>query len=154
MGKEPATIVALFARGRDLSYAVFHEGVLIRFGMKSIRGKRRGTSFQRAVADAIIPLLGSSPSPIVVMERSGNESRLGALYRTLSRLQAWGCKKECICLVSLSEAKNRWCGSTRATHDQLQEAVLSRHAALHACPRSTVLGISLAVALGETARAI
>ena len=147
-------IVALFARGRDLSYAVFHEGELVRFGMKSIRGKRRGARFRRAVTDAVAPLLEIASSPVIVIEPVDDTSRLGALPRTLACLPNHGPRKRGVRFVSLRDAKARWCGNPRATHRELRDAMFSRHAVLHACPPSTALGISLAVALGETAQAI
>ena len=149
--KEPDTIVAFFARGQELAYAVLEYGDLVRFGIKTTRGRRSGVAFESVVRRAFISVLGSSVGSLVVIEHLDGRRQLGGLSRALPRVVASALSGAVVQAARVRDAKRLYCGRDSATHADLRDAVLARHPVLQTCAATTATRVCLAVALGETA---
>jgi hypothetical protein len=124
-----ATIIAFFARSREIGYVRLEHGQLVRYGVKTIKGARRGIAFTRRVEQALLSIIEAAERPrIMVYERRG--SCQGALGKVVTALANQRKDRHRVRLVSLEEAKQDLCGDSRATHQALIEALTQRHPAL------------------------
>lgn len=117
----PKVILGLFARGREIGYAllVADTGELVRFGVKTIRGRRKGKEFVRAVEKALAPLIPTADW--VVMEDTRLvRQKLGGLCRELTTLaERWKQDKICFRRVALSNAKQFFCADKQTSQREL-----------------------------------
>jgi hypothetical protein len=51
------TLISFYARGREIGYVVMDAGQIVRYGIKTIKGQRRGPDFVRRVKDALASIL-------------------------------------------------------------------------------------------------
>ena len=126
MKQPPKIIIALFARGREIGYAVLEGGELTRYGVKTIRGRRKGAAFQRTVeATASSLLADASKDAVNVFEKHDARTRLGGLAQALSRYaERWEGRT---LLLSTAQAKAALCGTRKATHAALASATAERY---------------------------
>lgn len=153
--KEPSkTIVALFARGREIGFAVLERGELVRYGVKSVKGTRHGSAFNERVKDTLSPLLAPAEA-LIVTERIPATAKPGALCAAVSRQLE---RRSNIRVLSVAEAKKRLCGNGKATHCDLAEAVAERYPILRPHRMGNVQRVKywervfLAVALADAIR--
>jgi hypothetical protein len=70
LAPKPTNILALFARGREIGFVWLENGLLYRYGVKTIKGKRSGSAFYKRIGKALKRLLENlRPDGIVVIER-------------------------------------------------------------------------------------
>lgn len=148
MTKLSGTLIALFARNRELAYAVFDGTELIRFGIKTIRGRRRGRGFEEAIRRAVAAILRDVDEPLVVLERADDRRRQGGLPRALPSVIASVIAPRRIRTVRLSDAKRRFCDHPDTTRGELCETISDRHPVLRASRPTAGISLALAVALG------
>ena len=129
MKQPPTPIIAFFARGGGIGFALLDGGELRRYGVKTIEGRRRGAAFTRSIENALSPLLAMlGEGGLIVMERNSPASRRGALCRRMSQIaNRWERRGYAVCPLSLSEAKRRMCERPKATHRVLVETIATRH---------------------------
>jgi hypothetical protein len=158
MNRSPASIVAVFARGRELGFALFDGAELLRFGVRSIRGSRRGATFEKRVADVLDALVRFDGSNVwlVVETDPPSAAEKGGLNRALRVAVEVRMDENACHGVSLADAKRLLCGSPSATQADLIATVAERHPVCRmpdAPPRPGVkpygLAAVLAVALAE-----
>ena len=125
-------ILALFARDREIGFVWLENGSLYRYGVKTIKGKRRGPGFYGRIGKAVKGLLEDlGPDGVVVVERvdggGGGGGKQGGLARALPRVVKQFVEDVYpLMSVSLAEVKQSLCGSAKATHLELMEAVAQR----------------------------
>jgi hypothetical protein len=120
--------LALFARGREIGFVWLENGLLYRYGVKTIKGKRYGRAFYKRIGKSLKRLLENlCPDGMVVIERVDNQCKLGELAKALPGIveQFVGDVYPLISL-SLVEVKLRLCGSAKATHLDLIEIIAQR----------------------------
>lgn len=129
MKKNPTTIIAFFGRNREIGYVCMRQGDLVRYGVKTIKGSRRGGAFTRRMEQALLSVMDAAESPrIIVCERRDAHSCQGALGQTMTVLaRQWKAKRYRVRFVSLEEAKTDICGDGGITHQALIEAMVQRH---------------------------
>lgn len=129
MKKNPTPIIAFFARGREIGFVILEAGHIIRYGIKTVRGKRGGPTFIERIEEALAPLLEmSGPQGMIVTERPSVLSRTGALCQVMSTLaDGWKQHGYPVHLLSLEEAKRRLCNSRDATHRDLIQATVEQY---------------------------
>jgi hypothetical protein len=160
MNRSPAFIVAVFARGRELGFALFDGAELLRFGVRSIRGARRGATFEKRVADVLDALvrLAGSDARFVLEANPPPSAEKGGLNRALRVAVEVRFDKNAVYGVSLADAKRLFYGCPSATQANLIAAVAERHPAcrmpdapLRPGVKPYGLAAILAVAFAETA---
>ena len=116
-------IIAIFARGREIGFVVIRGRKLRRWGVKTIRGERRGPAFAKSVEKALSSVLEQvGQTSVVVTERQA--SPRGALGRVIPEvLRRWKKQEIQPRYISLSEVKRTLCANEKATHQELVEAV-------------------------------
>lgn len=134
---KPTTLIGFFTRGREIGYVVMDNGQLVRYGVKTIKGRRQGPDFVRRVEDALASVLNlAGPHATVVIERRKGNSHTGALCRVVQRLlkRRAANRRRCYAVraVSLKEAKQEVCGDGDVTNRELSEAIIKRHPILWA----------------------
>lgn len=160
MKENPSSLVAFFARGREIGFVVMDNGQLFRYGVKTIKGKRRGVVFTKRIENALSPLLKIvRPHTTIVIEKTENLKRPGALCRTLSQIVKQWEKEKQVYGLSLEEVKLRLCDTRKATHRELMEEVVERHALFKGLMFNGKAGqrrywekVILAMALADTAK--
>ena len=123
------TTIAFFARGREIGYVRLTNGQLVRYGVKTIKGPRRGSAFTQRVEQVLSSVMdrGEVPAEIVV-ERRGTGSKHGALCRTISTLaKHWKRGRYRVCSLSLDEVKDKLCDDATVTQHTLAEAIVQRY---------------------------
>lgn len=125
----PPTTIAFFARGREIGYVRLTNGQLVRYGVKTIKGPRRGSVFTRRVEQALSSVLDTWDTPVmIVLERPGTGSTPGALCQAIATLaKRWTGQGYKVRFLSLDDAKNEVCGDGRVTHRELMEAIVKRY---------------------------
>ena len=123
--QKPTNILALFARDREIGFVWLENGSLYRYGVKTIKGKRRGPGFYGRIGKVVKGLLeGLGPDGLVVIERFDGKGKQGGLAKALPRIVKQFVEDVYpLMSVSLSEVKQSLCGSSGATHLELMEAV-------------------------------
>ena len=123
--QKPTNILSLFARDREIGFVWLENGSLYRYGVKTIKGKRRGPGFYESIGKAVKGLLeGLGPDGLVVIERVDDGRKQGGLTQALPRIVEQFVEDVYpLMSVSLSEVKQSLCGSAKATHLELMEAV-------------------------------
>ena len=123
----PTTIVSLFVRGREIGFAVIESGALVRYGIKTIKGRRRGPAFAGRVEKALSPVL-DAPNSRIVIERNSDASQQGALVKALPQIVKRLSKKGyALYSLPLREVKKRLCDTPKATHGQLSEVIAAQY---------------------------
>lgn len=132
MRNNPTAILALFARGREIGFVIIENGELWRYGVKTIKGKRRGVAFAKRVESAISPLMEAiGPHGVIVIERTESLKREGALCHILPQLlKGLTNRGYSLHSISLAEVKQRLCDTRKATHRELIEAIAERYPVL------------------------
>ena len=125
-------ITAFFARGKEVGFVCIKRGDLIDFGVKTIPGRRRGTTFMKRVEVALSPLLNTPERrSIIVVERMSKVSHTGGLCQALYQIaQHWKEAGYSVRFHSLAEVKQRLCDTSNVTHRELMEQVVERYAML------------------------
>jgi hypothetical protein len=127
----PSTPVAAFcARGREIGYVLMTGGRIMRYGVKTIKGKRQGREFYQRVARALMAVLERlTPRCLVVVENMPPRGKPGAVNQAIRMtMQAWEIeKRHRIRAISLKKAKRRICGQPTATHRDLAKRIIIRH---------------------------
>lgn len=131
MKENPSSLVAFFARGREIGFVIMENRELLRYGVKTIKGKRQGAAFAKRVESALSPLLKIvGPHATIVIEKTENLKRPGALCQTLSQIANRWEKEKQVYRLSLEEVKQHFCGSRKATNQELVQAIAERHPTL------------------------
>ena len=130
-------IAALCARGREIGYVLMVDGRIIRYGVKTIKGKRRGVVFLRQVARILMGVLDRlTPQYMVVVEDVSHRTKPGAVNQEIAKLKKeWMDTGSCqVRTISLKDVKYRLCDDHSVSHRALVEMVLARYP-LVACLR-------------------
>ena len=124
-----STIIALFARGREIGFVVMHRGKIVRYGVKTITGRRRGRTFVEGIEKALADVLSlAGPQGVIVAETHKLAHHQGALCRVLADIfKRWERRGLGVCYLSLEEVKESLCRNQKATHSELVEAVADRY---------------------------
>jgi len=125
---KPTNTLALFARGREIGFVFIDNGELLRYGVKTIKGKRRGPGFYERIGKAIEGLLENlQANGMVVIERVDSGGKQGGLAKILPHIvEQFVDKVYPLMSLSLAEVKQRLCGSTKATNRALMETIAQR----------------------------
>ena len=128
LAQKPTNILALFARGREIGFVWLEGGSLYRYGVKTIKGKRRGPAFYKQIGKSLKGLLEKlGPDGMVVIERVNDGGRQGGLAKALPRIvEQFVDNVYPLMSLSLSEVKQSLCGSPEATHIKLMETIAQR----------------------------
>lgn len=157
---KPASLIALFTRGREIGFVILENGQVVRYGVKTIKGKKQGPGLIRRVERILAPVLVMAGlHSVIVIERDANLSRKGALCQVVHRLsEQWRCRGYRVSSVSWKEVKEKLCEHSKTTHQEVIQAVVQRQPLLWLLVRhSTVQQASywkkvlLAAALAEAA---
>lgn len=122
-------LLALLARGREIGFAIFDGRELLRFGVRSVRGSRRGARFVKRVAavlDGLSRLVGSDVCLVAETNLPASAEK-GGLNRALREVIGNRKENHAVRHVSLPEAKRFLCGSPSATQGDLIAVVAERH---------------------------
>lgn len=125
----PTTFVAFLARGREIGFVVLHQGILIRYGIKTIKGRKQGgPAFIRRVEQVLTPVLTmAGHHGVIVVERDADRAQIGALCRAVHRLpERWGQRDLRVCAVSWEEVKMELCRYRQATQGEVTQVVVER----------------------------
>ncbi|MDA1190059.1 MAG: hypothetical protein O3A46_00065 [Candidatus Poribacteria bacterium] len=153
-------IVGLFARGRETGFAVFERDGLVRFGVRTVRGRKTPPLLQRIVPRLVSESIPDVGHVTVAAEAVDDDpASSGVLRRTLDEaIRPELLPGVRITRVSLSEAKRVLCGDSDATHINLLEATQTRFPLLRQPTRRAPLNglpegwtAAFAVALAVTA---
>lgn len=108
------------------------DGEILRYGVKTVKGKRNRPDFAKRVEKALSPLLKAiGTQGLVVVQRGTISSKRGALCRTLDKmLKLWKKKGYRLCLISLLEVKRSLCENRKATYGELIKVVAERYPVL------------------------
>jgi len=129
MPDNPATLIAFLARGREIGFVVLYEGTVLRYGVKTIKGRKRaGPGFTRRVEQTLAPLLRTvGRNAVVVIEQDAAPSKKGALCRTLNSLsERWKEQGRRVCALSWEEVKRGLSRSEWMTQDEIAQVVVER----------------------------
>ena len=123
--QKTTNILALFARDREIGFVWLENGSLYRYGVKTIKGKRRGPGFYGRIGKVVKGLLEEMGSDgLVVIERIEDGRKHGGLAKALPRIVEQFVEDVYpLMSVSLAEVKQSLCGSANATNLALMEAV-------------------------------
>jgi len=129
MQEKPIKILSLFARGKEIGFVIIEGGEILRYGVKTVKGKRNRPDFAKRVEKTIAPLLEIiDPKGLVVIERCSDVSKRGALCEAIGKIsKLWKERGYILRFISLSEAKKRICGSRKATYRELIEVVVEEY---------------------------
>lgn len=155
----PTSIIAFFARGREIGFVILENGKIVRYGVKTIRGQKQGSDLIRRVERILAPVLAmAGPHSVVVIERDADSSRKGSLCRAVHHLsERWRRQGYRVLSVPWKEVKEKLCERSRATHREIIQVVVQRHTLLWPLVRrSTVQAgywkkVLLAAALADVA---
>jgi len=128
LAQKATNILALFARGREIGFVWIDNGELLRYGVKTIKGKRRGPAFYKQIGKSLKGLLEKlGPDGLVVIERVDDGGRKGGLAKALPRIvEEFVDKVYPLMSLSLAEVKQSLCGCSKATHLALMETIAQR----------------------------
>lgn len=128
--EEDMLIVAFCARGREIGYVLIQYGRIIRYGVKTIKGERRGRQFSQRVERALLDVLERlTPPYLVVIEDIPHLPIPGGVNRAIQMIGAQWKEEHLykIVTVSLHEAKQCVCSDDSVTHPVLAENIVSRY---------------------------
>ncbi len=125
----PTTLIAFLARGREIGFVVLNNGTVVRYGVKTIKGRKRaGPGFTRRVEQTLTPVLAmAGPGAVIVIEQDATPSQKGALCQALNSLwPRW--KEQGYRAYALPWEGIRWAlgGSRRMTQDDIVQVVVKR----------------------------
>jgi hypothetical protein len=128
MRQKPTKTLSIFARGKEIGFVILEDGEILKYGAKTVKGKRSRVSFDKRVEKALCPLLKAvRPQGSVALERDLEDSKRGALCRAIGRTsKLWGKKGYPLRFVSLRETKKSLCGKQKATYQELIEEVVRK----------------------------
>ena len=130
MNQTQKTIIALFARSRDIGFVILLHGKLFRYGVRTIRDKRQGPAFFQQVGKSMLWFLEMiSPPGVVVIERvEARQHQHGKLTQAIPHVVEQFVEDVYpLKTLSLAEVKQRLCADKNATHDSLIETVTRRY---------------------------
>lgn len=122
------SIIAFFARGREIGFVVMDSGQIVRYGVKTIKGSKQGSDLVQRVELTLAPVLASTGlHSVIVVE--GNAARLkGALCQAVISLsKQWARQGYEVRYVSWRLLKARFCGNCEATYGAVIQAVTAWH---------------------------
>ena len=124
--------LSLIGRGKEVGFALIHGKHLLRYGIKTLPGKRGGLVYVQRVEQLLGTLLTMAGPQVNIIAEDvscipGQGALRQAIYHTAQRWQRAGYS---VCFLSLSEVKSVLCGDTDATHRVLMDAVLRDMAGL------------------------
>ena len=132
MADTQTTILGLFARRKEIGYAVMRGGVLHRYGVTRIRAKGNGHEFAKAVLRCLCKLLACIESEgLVVVEQLSPSLKAPHPKADIPHIVkhavegVYGFTE-----IRLASVKQHWCDDPKATHHTLTEAILARYVAL------------------------
>jgi hypothetical protein len=127
----PTSILALFARGREIGFVILEKGRISRYGVKTVRGKKKQSpDLIRRLNRILAPVLAmAGPHSVIVIERDASPSRKGVLCRAVHRLSGqWQRRGYKVCSVSWKEIRERLCECREVTQREVSWAVVyQRH---------------------------
>jgi len=127
MNQRPIDMLALFARKREIGFVLFLNGVMYRYGVKTIRGKR-GQVFAKCVEKALFPLLETLGDGVIVIERRERIGKGSSYKPTIPNILKRFVKDVYpLREISLSEVKQSICDYKKATHQELIETIVQRY---------------------------
>jgi hypothetical protein len=125
----PTTLIAFLARGREIGFVVLYEGTVLRYGIKTIKGRKQaGAGLTRRVEQILDTLLRTAGrNAVVVVEQDAALSKKGALCQTLNSLaERWKEQGRRVCALSWEEVKRRLSRSEWMTQDEIARVVVER----------------------------
>jgi len=157
----PTSIIALFARGREIGFVILENGKIVRYGVKTIKGKKQGSDLTRRVERILAPVLAMAGlHSVIVIERDAELSRKGALCKAIHHLAGqWRRQNYRVRPVSWAEVVRTLCEGRRATQREVAQAILEQHPLLWQLVRQSTAyrakywkKVLLAAALAEVIR--
>lgn len=130
MRKRSTFIAAFCARNREIGYVLMSEGRIIRYGVKTIKGKRSGAEFNRHVARGLLSLFERiTPRRLVVVEDVSHRTKPGAVNQKIQNLRKTWTRTGSyqVKTISLQELKHRLCNDHTVSHRDLVAAVVTRY---------------------------
>lgn len=129
MKNDPTTIISFFARGREIGFVVIEGGQVVRYGVKTIKGKRQGSDSIRSVERALWPLIETLESQgMIVVERHSASSRTGILCQVMGILaKRWKRAGYPTSIVSLETVKRSLCETRKAKHIDILKVMMERY---------------------------
>ncbi|MDA1193011.1 MAG: hypothetical protein O3A46_15155 [Candidatus Poribacteria bacterium] len=149
MSKRIQTTIGLFARGKEIGFAVVVNGEMTRYGVKTVTGKRTGADFRHRIASILDALTEAESSSWIILP---DKASPGALSRTVLRWAEAPRNAGHVRRVSMNDVKRLICGDPGATHRALSQTVVATYPILAAAsakrdqPKRRVL---IAVALAH-----
>jgi len=129
MTHTPSAVLGLFARRKEIGYAIMREGVLYRYGVMRIRAKGNGHEFAKAVLRSLCKLLTCIGSDgLIVLEQLSPSPKAPKPKADIPHIVkhfvegVYGLVE-----IPLAEVKQHWCDDPNGTHDALAEAILPRY---------------------------
>ena len=105
------------------------DGDIYRYGVKTIRGRRRGSDFQERITNSLLPLFELMGDELtIVIERIDKHAKSRGLKAVMSHaLKSVARPSDSVVGTELAEVKRSLCGSEKATHQALVETVANRY---------------------------
>lgn len=132
MNYMPTNLLALFARRKELGFALMDNGEIYRYGVKRIRAKGSGHVFVEAVVKSFSPLLELMGTEGVVVIEAVSASRKPPKPKAdiphLVKRFVEGIYP--VMEIPLSDVKRFWCGEPNITHRALALAIVQRYPVL------------------------
>ncbi|MBI3232087.1 MAG: hypothetical protein HYZ51_03350 [Candidatus Doudnabacteria bacterium] len=122
------TIVAFFARGREIGFVLMDSGQILRYGVKTVKGKKLESNLIQRVENVLATAITSiGTHGAIVVERNNPRSSKGVLCQALhslsKRLKRQGYQ---VLLVSWKEAQQRLCEDEKGTQREIIQAMVER----------------------------
>ena len=123
-------IAAFCARNREIGYVLMLDGRIIHYGVKTIKGKRKGKDFIRRVTRTLQAVLERlTPRCLVVVEDLSHRTKPGAVNQAIHALETeWTRKQLCrVTSLSLRDVKHSICSDHTVAHRVLAETIVTRY---------------------------
>lgn len=124
----PTSIIVFFARGREIGFVLLDSGQILRYGVKTIKGKKRAPDLIQRVEDILAPALAAiGTHGVIVVERLNNHSPKGALCQVLHGLsKRWREQGYQVFPVSWKEVQQKLCEGEKGTRREIIQAMVER----------------------------
>jgi len=129
MTHTPTPVLGLFARRKEIGYAVMRGGVLYRYGVMRIRAKGNGHEFAKAVLRSLCKLLTCIGSDgLIVLEQLSPSPKAPKPKADIPRIVKHFVEGVYVVTeIPLALVKQHGCDDPNATHHALVEAILPRY---------------------------
>jgi len=124
----PTSLIALYTRGREIGFVILENGKIVRYGVKTIKGKKQRPDLTERIDHILTPVLAIAGPSVIVIERDATLSRKGALCKAIHHLAGqWRRRGYQIRPVSWEEVVRTLCEGRRATQREVAQAILEQH---------------------------